>query len=126
MANNLEFFVTAAVLTGNTSVQLSQLALGILGNPNTVAKLRFGVYDSAQGLLGSTNEVIVTNPTDTTVVGVLVTPVLLSASTQYYLACEDGQPAVHGVQRQRQRVVSHTRRITRSCRYERECGKLTR
>ena len=84
--NQYASFVTVPVVTGNSSVLLSQLALGVLNNPNTVGKLRLAVYDSNLVLLGSSNELTLTNPTDAVVVGVLASPVLLAASTKYYLA----------------------------------------
>ena len=84
--NYFDYFVTVPIITGNTAVQLSQLALGLLNNPNTVAKLRFGLYNSSQQLLGATNEVTSTNSQDAVVVGVLATPLVLAANTQYYLA----------------------------------------
>jgi len=80
------FFITRPITTGASSITLTQLALGTLGNSNSVARFRLAVYDINQRLLGSTNEVTVTNSMDTTIVGVLTAPVTLTANTTYYLA----------------------------------------
>ena len=84
--NYYEFLVTSPIVTTNSSVLLSQIALGITNNANTVAKFRFAVYTQSQTLLGSTNEVTFVNPTDGVIVGVLTTPVLLAANATYLLA----------------------------------------
>jgi len=68
------------------SVLLTQIALGINVNRNTVAKFRFALYDAAYNLLGSSNEVTTVNPVDEIVVGVLTTPLTLQAATTYNLA----------------------------------------
>ena len=84
--NGDNFLITSLVSTGNSSVLLSQVAVGINVNHNTLAKLRFAVYDFSMNLLSPTNEVTVTNPGDSIVIGSLATPVLLPSNSSYYLA----------------------------------------
>ena len=81
-----DFLTTVAVTTGSSAVSLSQVALGVNNNFNTVARFRFAVYNTSFGLLGSTNEVTAINSADEAVIGVLTTPVVLLANTTYLLA----------------------------------------
>ena len=84
--NNYELFTTVQLSSGNTSVQLSQVALAILQNNNVVARMRFGVYSAQQQLLGTTNELLLANPQAGVVTGTLSSPVLVAPYTSYYLA----------------------------------------
>ena len=78
--------VTRVFTTGNATLSIAQVGLGLMNNMNTLVRMSFAVYGRT-GLLGYSHEVNVSNPqNDLTVVASLQAPVTLQPRTTYYFA----------------------------------------
>ena len=72
--------------TGNQTVAVSQIALGLNNNVNSVAKIAFAVYDSGYHLLAMSPVLTVTNAPDSIIVGQLNVTVSVPPGSSYYAA----------------------------------------
>jgi len=79
------YILFSGFVTGSGPSIMYQIGWAVNKNWNVVSKVKLAVYDSFMSLLGSTNEVVVYNSQDTTIVGVLSSPVTLSPNTTYYM-----------------------------------------
>ena len=82
---NSDFIALSPFTTGNTPSVVSQVGVSILANWNVVARATFALYDGGFSLLSTTNEVVLINPGDQHVVGVLFTPQTLQTASTYWV-----------------------------------------
>ena len=80
------FISTTQVSTGASAVALSQVAVALNKNFNTIARMSFALYDASQRLLASTGELVLTNPGDTIAAAAFPSPYVLAPNTSYFLA----------------------------------------
>ena len=72
--------------TGNQTVAVSQIALGLNNNVNSVANIAFAVYDQSYNLLAQSAVITVTNAPDSIIVGQLNTTVYVPPGSAYFAA----------------------------------------